>query len=212
MGQKINATGLRLGVNKDWQASWITPKVGGFAKAIGTDLKIRKLLNKVFKTAGIDRIIIDRTSGEVEVTVFVAKPGIAIGREGTLIEEVKGQLKRLIGGNPKLNIKEVQNPSLSARVIAREIADSIEKRRPEKMLMNKAVQRVRKAGAKGVRIEVRGRIRGSKYHNVLVEVSGRVPRQTLRADIDYAYERAKVVNVGILSVKVWIYKGDKHEK
>lgn len=211
MGNKINAHGLRLGITAPFDANWFTSKREEYRNTLKADMVIRRIINKRFQAAGIEHINIVRSANNVEILVDVAKPGMAIGRGGKLIEEVKKEIQKATNSVVNIKPKEVAEPSLSARIIARQIADAIEKRRPEKMLVAKAIERAKRRGVLGIKIMVSGRLRASIHSNRLVEKYGRVPLQTLRSEIDYALEEAYSANAGILGVKVWVYKGDKYK-
>lgn len=206
MGKKINAFSLRLGVNKNWRSRWFSEK-SSYTKTVLEDVKIRKLVVKSLRKAGLADVIIRRTPNLVEVTAFVARPGVAIGRGGEDIDKLTKSLKKITKKNIELKIKEVKHPDLSARVVARAIADGIEKRQPPKLLMISFKKKVMAAGAKGVKIQVGGRIGGANQARVLKMSEGSVPLQTIKADIDYAEEVAHSLEAGLLGVKVWIYKG-----
>ncbi len=209
MGNKVNATGFRIGVIKNWLSTWFSGKKADYTKNLQQDLKVRDFINKTFVAAEIQDIEINRAASSLEVIVHVGRPGMAIGREGKLIEKAKKDLIREVGTKAvDLQIKGVQQPQYSARIVARQIADGIEKRRSVKSLVKRAVESAQRAGVQGIKIWVAGRLTGGEHANVYKKQVGRVPLQTLRADIDYAYERAKSMNAGILSVKVWIYKGE----
>lgn len=209
MGHKINATGYRIGIALESSSKWFAASKADFRANIASDIKIRDFINKSFKQAEIDSISISRTLNAVEVNVLVARPGLAIGREGKLIEKAKKDLSKLIGAKSvELQIKGVAQPSLSARIVAEQIASGIEKRRTVKSLVKRAVDTSMKAGVTGIKIWVAGRLTGGEHANMYKRQQGRVPLQTLRAEIDYSYVRAKSTKAGILSVKVWIYKGD----
>lgn len=209
MGNKINATGLRIGVIKDWLSTWFSGKTADYTKNLHEDIKVREFITKTFLTAEIQDIKINRSPSAIEVLVQVGRPGMAIGREGKLIEKAKKDLAKVVTAKAvDLQIKGVQQPQFSARIVARQIADGIERRRSVKSLVKRAVENCQKSGVQGIKIWVAGRLTGGEHANMYKKQVGRVPLQTLRADIDYAYERAKSMNAGILSVKVWIYKGE----
>lgn len=209
MGNKVNATGFRIGVIKNWLSTWFSGKREDYTKNLTQDLKVRDFINKTFVAAEIQDIEINRAAGSLEIIVHVGRPGMAIGREGKLIEKAKKDLIKEVGTKAvDLQIKGVQQPQFSARIIARQIADGIERRRSVKSLVKRAVESAQRSGVLGIKVWVAGRLTGGEHANVYKKQTGRVPLQTLRADIDYAYERAKSMNAGILSVKVWIFKGE----
>jgi len=209
MGHKINSTGFRMGVSKKWTSNWISKNKSDYVVNLNEDMKVREFLEKTFSQAEIQDILIERTPSAIDVVMFVARPGMAIGREGKLIEKAKKDIQKLVSAtNVDLQIKGVTQPQFSARIIARQIADGIEKRRSVKSLVKKTEENARKSGVSGIKIWVSGRLTGGEHANMYKRQFGRVPLQTLRADLDYAYERAKTMNAGIISVKVWIYKGE----
>jgi len=210
MGHKVHATGFRIGVSQDWSSKWFANNKKDFRDQLAEDIKIREFIKDSFKAAEVESVEINRTHTQVEVIVMVARPGLAIGREGKLIEKTKKDLAKLLGGKAvDLQIKGVAQPNLSAAVVARQIADGIEKRRSVKSLVKKAREAALKAGVAGIRIWVAGRLTGGEHANIYKSApAGKVPLQTLRSQIDYAYDRAHSSKAGILSVKVWIYKGD----
>lgn len=209
MGNKINASGFRVGVIKNWLATWISSNRADYAKNLAEDMKIRDFLRTTFAQAEIQDIEISRSPSAIEVMVEVGRPGMAIGREGKLIEKAKKDLQKIVSAKTvDLQIKGVQQPQFSARIIARQIADGIERRRTVKSLVKRAIESAQRSNVQGIKIWVAGRLTGGEHANMYKKQFGRVPLQTLRADIDYAYERAKTTNAGILSVKVWIYRGE----
>ncbi|MCC7304601.1 30S ribosomal protein S3 [bacterium] len=209
MGNKVNANGLRVGVIKNWLSTWFSGKRIDYTKNLHEDLKVREFINETFKSAEIQDIEINRSPSAIEIVVYVGRPGMAIGREGKLIEKAKKDMQRVISVKTvDLQIKGVQQPQFSARIIAQQIADGIERRRSVKSLVKRAIEAAQRSSVQGMKIWVAGRLTGGEHANMYKKQMGRVPLQTLRADIDYAYVRAKSMNAGILSVKVWIYKGE----
>ncbi len=209
MGHKIHPYGFRLGVIKSWLSNWFDKSKRGFAKTLEQDIFIREFLRDRFTSAGVEKIEINRTPLKLEIIVYVARPGLAIGRGGQLIEEVKKELKRKLKFDAiEVKIRDVKQVNISAALVAQQIARGIEKRRPVRTLVKRALESIRKGGVKGAKIWVSGRLTGGEHANLYKKGFGRVPTHTLRADIDYAYERAETANAGVLSVKVWIYKGD----
>ena len=195
MGQKVNPHGLRVGIIKDWDAKWYAEK--DFADNLVEDVKIRKFIKKRLYDAGISKITIERTAGRVKISVYTAKPGIVIGKNGASIEALK----------VAVNIEEVKRPELDAQLVAENIALQLENRVTFRRAMKQAMGRTMKFGAKGIKTMVSGRLggadiaRGESYHE------GTIPLQTLRADIDYGFAEADTT-YGKLGVKVWIYKGE----
>jgi len=209
MGNKVNATGLRIGVIKNWLSTWFSGKRADYTKNLHEDLKVREFIEKTFVAAEIGSIEINRSPSAIEVVVSVGRPGMAIGREGKLIEKAKKDMLKVVSAKTvDLQIKGVQQPQFSAQIIARQIADGIERRRSVKSLVKRAIESAQRSGVLGIKIWVAGRLTGGEHANKYKKQIGRVPLQTLRADIDYAYVRAKSMSAGILSVKVWIFKGE----
>ena len=188
MGRKVNPIAIRMGINKGWNAVWYSDKKN-FPRLFMQDLKIEAKIKETMKDSGIDRVEINRSANKVEVIVFVARPGVAIG----------------------IKIREVKKADISASIIARGIADGIERRQPSKLLVQSAKEKAMMAGAKGLRIWVSGRINNASQARTVKVTAGSVPAQTLKADIDYAEETAKTIDAGLMGIKVWIYKGNKTE-
>jgi len=206
MGQKVSPIGMRVGVIKGWQSNWYADK--DFAKFLAEDNAIRKYLNKELKDAIISNIEIERTSKSVTLTINVARPGVVIGQEGQRIESIKKHIAKLIDGKDlKVNVKEVANQDLDATLVAKWIANELENRASFRAVQKKAVQRVMKAGAKGIKTSVSGRLGGADIARSEGYSEGIVPLQTLRSDIDYASVTA-MTTYGILGVKVWICRGE----
>ena len=206
MGQKVSPIGMRVGIIKDWEAKWYAEK--DFAKFLAEDNAVRKYLNKELKDAIISNIEIERTSETVTLTINVARPGVVIGQEGQRIETIKKRLAKLVSAkNVKVNVKEVANQDLDATIVAKWIANELENRASFRAVQKKAVQRVMKAGAKGIKTSVSGRLGGADIARSEGYSEGIVPLQTLRSDIDYASVTA-MTTYGILGVKVWICRGE----
>ena len=202
MGQKVSPVGLRLGINRDFEAKWYADKE--FGAFLIEDIKIREYLTKQLKDAALSKVDIERTKTSVTLNVFVARPGVALGQEGANIEKIKKDIKKLIHKNElKLNVVTVQNPDLVAVLVAQSIADQLEKRQSFRTAQKKAIQRVMKAGAKGIKTEVSGRLGGTDIARSEGYSEGVVPLHTLRSDIDYATAEAHTT-YGRLGVKVWI--------
>ncbi len=210
MGKKMSATALRLGINKTWSSLWYADKKE-YQKNLHQDLKIRDYIRKKLNAAGLDKVEILRSLNNVLVNVFVARPGVAIGRGGEGIDQIKKELSRLLQMPVEIKINEVKKAQLSARVIARNIADGIEKRQVPKKLMTKEKDAAMQAGALGVRIMVGGRIGGAEIARTISMKEGPVPLQTLRANIDFAEEVAQTANAGLMGVKVWVYRKPEEE-
>ncbi len=206
MGQKVSPVGLRIGVNKDWESKWMAPKKD-FSKFIANDIKIRKYLEKLLKDAGVAKIEIERNSKKTEVIIHTAKPGVIIGRGGEEIAKLKKDLSKLVDEDVQVSIMEVKNIDLNAALVAQSIAKQIEQRAPFRAAQKKAIRAAMKAGAKGVKTLVSGRLNGVEMARSEGYSEGNVPLQTIRADIDFGFAEA-LTTYGKLGVKVWIYKGE----
>ncbi len=207
MGQKVNPNGFRIGVNKDWSSTWYADK-RTFSKYILEDKKIRNYINKQYGQCGISKVVIDRTENRLTVNIFASRPGMLIGVKGAEIEVIKKALSKLSDSkNITLNIKEVKRPDIDATLIAQSIAQQLEKRVAWKRAAKQAVQKTMKAGAKGVKIMVSGRLGGADIAKSEHYLEGSLPLQTLRADIDYGFAEA-LTTFGIIGVKVWVYNGE----
>jgi len=207
VGQKVNPIGLRLGITRTWDSNWYADKKQ-YAEYFHEDLKIKKKIKKDYYHAGISRMQIERTSpSRVIVVVHTAKPGILIGRKGSEIEALKAKLETLTGKKVVIKVQEVKNPNKNAQLVAESIAMSIEKRVSFKRAMGQAIMRAEKSGVQGIKVAIAGRLNGAEMAREVWEASGRVPLQTLRADIDYAIARAHTT-YGIIGVKVWLFHGE----
>lgn len=208
MGRKVNAKAIRMGINKTWDSMWYADKKD-FPKMLAQDLLIKKKVTESVKDAGLDSVKVNRSINKIEVIAYVARPGVAIGRGGEGIDALQKELRRITRKDVDLKVREVKKSDLSARIVARQIADGIERRQPSKFLLKNAKEKVMQSGAKGLRIWVSGRINNASQARTIKASAGSVPAQTLRADVDYANEIANTVDAGLMGVKVWIYKGDK---
>ena len=206
MGQKVSPTGLRIGVNKDWESKWMAPKKD-FAKYLNNDVKIRKYLSKELKDGSVSKIEIERTDKKCEVIIHTSKPGIIIGRGGEEIKVLKDKLSKLVDENVQVSILEVKNIDLNASLVAQNIAKQIEARQPFRGAQKKAIRAAMKAGAKGIKTLVSGRLNGVEMARSEGYSEGQVPLHTIRADIDYGFAEA-LTTYGKLGVKVWINKGE----
>ena len=206
MGQKVSPHGLRVGIIKDWSSKWYANKQN-FADYLVGDNKIRKYLKETLKTAGISSINIERKGTEVKVNVMAAKPGMIIGKAGAAIEELKKKLEKMTGKTVSLNIVEVKNLDMDATLVAESIASQLERRISFRKAMKQAMAKTMKAGAKGIKTQVSGRLGGAEIARSEHYSEGTIPLQTLRADIDYGFAEA-LTTYGIIGVKVWIYKGE----
>ncbi len=205
MGRKVHPIGFRLGYIKDWQSKWFAERA--YTRQLHEDLALRKMIAKELQNAGISHVDIERSANKVEVTVYTAKPGIVIGKRGSNVDDLKNKLEAQTGKKIKLNIQEIHQPELDAQLVAESIGEQINKRVSYKRAMKQAVQRAMRLGAQGVRVRCAGRLGGAEMARVVTESDGRVPRHTLRADIDYAQVHAHTT-YGRIGVKVWIYKGE----
>lgn len=217
MGKKINPKILRMGITKTWQSTWFGSGQE-YIRNAEQDIKIRKFLLKKLRESGVDKVEINRNTRKVTIKIFSAKPGVLIGRGGTGIEDLKKQLHEKFLKNFRLNeidlnILEVDRPSLSAQINVQMMIMDIEKRVPFKKVMKSTLSKIEKAGALGAKIMIGGRLNGAEIARSEKLVSGKIPLQTLRADIDYARGAAHTT-YGAIGIKVWIYKGEifKQEK
>ncbi len=207
MGQKVHPIGFRLGYIKDWEAKWFA-RGKRIRENLQEDLKIRDYLEKRLKHAGLSRIIIERTVDRVSVSIYTSRPGIVIGQRGREVENLRSELQELTGKKDiHINVVEVRIPEIDATLIAKNIAQKIEQRVSHRRAMKRAVEMAMRMGAKGIRVQCKGRLGGAEIARKEWYIQGRVPLQTLRADIDYAQETA-FTKTGTIGVKVWVYKGD----
>ena len=206
MGQKVNPISLRIGVNKDWESKWFSNNKD-FSKYLNNDIKIRKYLNKKLREAAVASIIIERNDKRCDVTINTAKPGVVIGKGGEDIEKLRNELKKLVGEEIYVSIVEVKNPDLNAQIVAQNIALQIEARASYRAVQKRAIRAAMKAGAKGIKTLVSGRVGGAEMARNEGYTEGTVPLHTIRADIDYGTAEA-LTTYGIIGVKVWIYKGE----
>src|SRR5690625_1149283 len=214
MGQKINPNGFRLGITTEHSSRWVadsTKEGQRYRDYVKEDVAIRKLMSKGLERAGISRVEIERTRDRVRVDLHTARPGIVIGRRGAEAERLRGELEKLTGKQIQLNILEVKNPELDAQLVAQGIAEQLAARVSFRRAMRKGMQSAQRAGAKGVRIQVSGRLGGAEMSRSEFYREGRVPLHTLRANIDYGFYEAHTA-FGRIGVKVWIYNGDLTNK
>lgn len=205
MGQKVNPIGYRLGVNKEWQSKWYAKK--DYPEYLLKDIKIREYLEKNMKDAAIASVVIERKKGRCEVTVYTAKPGVIIGRGGEDIEKLRKKIAKLVDEEIYINIVEEKNPDLNAQLVANNIAAQIAARAPFRSAQKRAIRNVMKAGAKGCKTSVSGRLGGAEMARTEGYTEGTVPLHTIRADVDYATAEADTT-YGKIGVKVWIYKSE----
>ncbi|MBS7360063.1 MAG: 30S ribosomal protein S3 [Oscillospiraceae bacterium] len=208
MGQKVNPTGLRVGVIKDWESRWFAKK-GEFGDILVEDIKLREFLLELLAPAGVPKVEIERDPKRVRINIFCAKPGIVIGRGGAEIEKLKETVKKMLGGDKDvfINITEIKQPDLNAQLVAENIAAQLEKRVSFRRALKQSIGRTMKAGAKGIKAQVSGRLGGAEIARTEQYHEGTIPLQTIRADIDYGFAEAKTT-YGRLGVKIWIYKGE----
>ena len=206
MGQKVHPIGFRLGITAEWQARWYADR-RNFAGMLQEDLKIRSNITSRLQDAGVPRVDIERSANQISVTIHAAKPGIVIGKGGAKIEELRKTLESATGKRVRINIQEIRQPELSATLLARSVAEQLVRRVAFRRAMRQGVQRAMRAGARGVRLQVAGRLGGSEMARREWEREGRVPLHTLRADIDFGRAEAHTT-YGAVGVKAWIYRGE----
>ncbi len=206
MGQKVNPIGLRVGVNKDWNSKWFANKKD-FGIFLNRDNKIRKYIKDNMKDAAVSQVLIERNEKRTDVKIYTAKPGVIIGRGGEDIEKLRNKLKKLVDEEVYISIVEEKNPDLNAKLVADQIAQQIEARAPFRSAQKRAIRNTIKAGAKGIKTAVSGRLGGAEMARTEFYVEGTVPLHTIRADIDYAVSEANTT-YGKIGVKVWIYRGE----
>lgn len=204
MGQKVNPHGLRVGIIKDWDTKWYTEK--DFADYLVEDDKIRKYIKKKLYGSGIEKILIERAANRVKITVYTARPGTVIGKNGQAIQDLGIQVQKFVKNKVFINIEEVKRPELSAQLVAENIALQLENRISFRRAMKQAMGKTMKLGALGIKTSVSGRLGGAEMARTEHYNEGTIPLQTLRADIDYGFAEADTT-YGKLGVKVWIYKG-----
>jgi small subunit ribosomal protein S3 len=205
LGQKVNPNGFRIGVIKPWHARWYADK--GYTQLVHEDLDIRNTILTRHANAGVADVDIDRSANNVTVTIHTARPGIIIGKSGQNVEQLRQLLEQRTGKKVKVNIIEVRQPDVNATLVARSIADQLEKRVSFRRAMKQSIQRAMDRGAKGIKVTVSGRLGGAEMSRSETDRRGRVPLQTLRSDVEYGFAEA-ITTYGVIGVKVWIYKGD----
>ncbi|HEX8763400.1 MAG TPA: 30S ribosomal protein S3 [Candidatus Saccharimonadales bacterium] len=207
MGQKVNPISMRLQVNKDWRSKWFVGK-REYAKYLADDLKVRRMISdKLGSRAAINKVDIERSPNLVTVTISTAKAGVVIGRGGAGAQELKATIEKIYGTQTRVNIEEIKKPEMYAKLVAENIAHQLERRMSFRRAIKSSAAATMRGGAKGIRIEVAGRLNGAEMSRREKEVAGSVPLHTLRADIDYAQVGARTA-AGVIGVKVWIYKGE----
>ncbi len=205
MGQKVHPIGFRLGIYKCWLSKWHDEK--NYAKLLHEDLEIRRVVNANYQKAGISRVEIERGTGIVTVTICTSRPGVVIGRGGQRVDEIRGKLEQLTTEKIKVNIQEIREPDQDAQLVAKNIAEQLERRISYRRAMKRALGQTMEAGALGIKIRVAGRLDGREIARKVVEHLGSVPLHTLCADIDYGIAEANTT-AGKIGIKVWIYKGN----
>jgi small subunit ribosomal protein S3 len=205
MGHKVHPTGFRLGVIRDWDAKWYADR--HYLEYLQEDLKLRKVVESMYPEAGVSTVEIDRQANNVSMTIHTARPGILIGRGGQRVDELRAKLEELVGKRVQLNIREIPQPELDAYLVARNVADQIERRLAYRRILNQTILRSMQAGAKGIKISCAGRLDGAEIARRVTMHRGQVPLHTLRADIDYGFAEARTA-MGRIGVKVWLYRGD----
>ena len=207
MGSKINPIGFRLGVNRDWEAKWYAAR--GYKETLNEDLRIRKFLDEKLKDASVSTVEIERAANRVNITIHTARPGMVIGKGGAEIEKLKDVCKAKLGEDKDvfINIVEIKQPDLDSQLVAENIAGQLERRVSFRRALKQAIGRTMKLGAKGIKIQVSGRLGGAEIARTEQYHEGTIPLQTMRADIDYGFAEAKTT-YGRVGVKVWLYKGE----
>jgi small subunit ribosomal protein S3 len=207
MGHKTHPVGFRLGIIKDWQGRWFAGKGNDYRRILLEDIRIRKTLQEKYTDAGVGRIEIERNAQEVEVTIWTSRPGIVIGRQGQRVEETRKALQAVAESKIRLSVQEIRTPELDAALVARNVAEQLERRVAHRRAILQASSRTMQAGAEGVKIIVKGRLGGAEIARREKVMIGRVPLHTIRADVDFAISEAHTM-MGRIGVKAWIYKGN----
>ena len=210
MGQKVHPLGFRLSSIEPWRSRWYANRKE-FAKLLLQDHQIRRYIAKEYKPAGIPRVEIERTGEAVNVVVHTARPGVLVGRKGVRVDQLKEELQRITGMTCHLTVREIKRPELEAQLVGEVVAEALEKRMAFRRAMKKAIQTTVQAGAKGVKIEINGRLGGAEMARQAKEREGQVPLSTLRANVDYGTAEARTT-YGVIGVKVWIFKGEVFDK
>lgn len=206
MGQKVHPFVLRVGFIRTWHSRWFA-KTNDYAKFIKQDYDVRKFIRKRFKQAAVSNIIIERLANRIKIRIYSARPGIIIGRHGADIERLREDLNNILKTEVSIDIEEVKNPSIDAQLVAQNISFQLEKRVAFRRAVKRAMEQSMNAGAKGIRVSCSGRLNGAEMSRTETYKQGKVPLQTLRADIDYGFNEA-LTTYGLIGVKVWIYKGE----
>ena len=206
MGQKVSPIGLRIGINKDWESKWYAPN-HKFAKNLSNDIKIREYITKNLNDKGISKVEIEKSKNHFEVIIHSSKPGVLIGKGGEEIEKIKKELSKIVNENVFVSIVDIKKPDLDAQLVADSIAKQITNRASFRMVQKRAIKNAMKAGAKGIKTQVSGRLGGADMARSEGYTEGTIPLHTIRADVDYAQSEADTT-FGKIGVKVWIYKGE----
>lgn len=205
MGQKINPNGFRVGVIRDWTAKWYADK--NYAAYLNEDLRIRKYIEKRLADASVSTVEIERAANRVNVSIHTAKPGMVIGKGGSEVEALRKELNNLTNKRVHINVVEIKKPDLDAHLVGESVAEQLENRIAFRRAMRGSMQRTMRAGAKGIKIQVAGRLNGADMSRIESYSDGTVPLHTLRADIDYSWDEAHTT-YGVLGIKTWIYRGE----
>ncbi|HUS40211.1 MAG TPA: 30S ribosomal protein S3 [Pirellulales bacterium] len=209
MGQKVNPTGFRVGIMEGWKSRWYASK-RDFSELLVEDFKIRKFIKAKFRYAGIPKIEIERTRDEVKVILYAARPGVIIGRKGQEVERLQGELQDLVGRRINIKIEEIGRPEIYAQLVAEDIAEQLQKRSSFRRTMKRAMEQTMEAGAKGIKIQLAGRLGGAEMARREKQISGSIPLSTLQAKIDYGFTEAKTAQ-GHIGIQVWVNQGLYHE-
>ena len=207
MGNKTHPIGFRLGITSDWQAKWFAGSQKAYRDLVDEDLVIRGALSHAYQDAGISRVDIERGSTDVVLTLHTARPGIVIGRGGQKVEDLRKEIEGLIKNRVRLNVQEIRQPELDAYLVARNIADQLERRIAYRRAIRQALTRTMQAGAQGIKVICSGRLGGADIARREKAMDGRIPLHTLRADIDFSIAEART-DFGQIGVKVWVFKGE----
>ncbi len=208
MGQKINPTGFRLAVNRNWTSKWYANSKN-YGPTLAQDIRIREYLGKKLSHASVSKITIERPAKNARITIHSARPGVVIGKKGEDIETLRADLRRMMGGDVGLNIEEIRKPEIDAQLIADSIAQQLEKRIMFRRAMKRAMQNAMRLGAQGIKVMSSGRLNGAEIARREWYREGRVPLHTLRADIDYGFAEARTT-YGVIGIKVWVFRGEVH--
>ncbi|HIP92890.1 MAG TPA: 30S ribosomal protein S3 [Desulfurobacteriaceae bacterium] len=207
MGRKVHPYGFRLGITKDWHAKWVQKRKKDYAQTLNEDMKIREFIKETYYHAGIPKIEIARDADRIIIRIWASRPGLILGRKGAGVRALRQKLEEMTNKRVLINVEEVRVPQLNAQLVAENVAQQIERRVAYRRAMKKAIADAMRAGAKGIKIQVAGRLGGADMARDEWYRQGRVPLQTIRADIDYGFAEA-FTKYGKIGVKVWIYKGD----